>query len=122
MYTGTPMKRGRLGRMKDTEVAARAAAALRQMDSRVAYREIAISHAPRALASGRGIRCAERAVHRSARWSFKPNPWGFYDVHGNLWEMCLDTIGHYRRPVADGNGLRQRQATSSTVPGGAAAS
>ena len=48
-----------------------------------------------------------------------PNPWGLYDMHGNVWEMCQDWFGPYESGYfLDPRGLTSRD--KKVIRGGSA--
>ena len=59
--------------------------------------------------------------------SYKPNPWGFYDMEGNVWEWCSDWFQKYsagtiidpRGPIRSSNEILGHAEKGKVVRGGA---
>jgi formylglycine-generating enzyme required for sulfatase activity len=48
--------------------------------------------------------------------AYRPNPFGLFGVHGNVWEWCRDAYGRYDASEArEGDGLREPAGSASRV-------
>lgn len=50
--------------------------------------------------------------------SFSPNPWGFYQVHGNVWEWTEDCYRSYRAIPTDGSAWTFENCSKRVLRGG----
>ncbi len=64
--------------------------------------------------SGLGDHDDGHALHAPVD-SYDPNPYGLYNVHGNVYEWCLDRFSDYEQPVRAGDGLRLGRINASDI-------
>jgi len=69
--------------------------------------------------SWRNTKCSDGIGKKTAEvGGYKANPWGLYDMHGNVWEWVQDCFGDYKEAPSDGTAKEQPNCTSRVLRGG----
>jgi sulfatase modifying factor 1 len=68
--------------------------------------------------SGQRIKGSDGFAYTSPVGSFKPNPFGVYDMHGNLTEWCEDTFGKHSDLPKSNNSIQTKPADRRVIKGG----